>query len=110
MARVEVGKSPVVVARRAGLATAFTRLSNSHLVAWLVFGVVAFLVLNPVGWLVVGSFLDGRPGITRGFTLNNYVEAYSDPVTYRLFLNSVLIIGSKTILAGAMAVFLAWVV
>ncbi|MBI2988450.1 MAG: iron ABC transporter permease [Deltaproteobacteria bacterium] len=82
----------------------------SNATGWILFLVVGFLVLYPVSWLLVGSFLSGRPGITRSFTLSNYINVYLDPSTYRLLWNSIVIVGARTLVGGSLAIFMAWVV
>ena len=47
--------------------------------------VVAFLVLFPLGMLLYGSFWTARPGFPGTFTLDNYIKAYTDVETYRIF-------------------------
>jgi iron(III) transport system permease protein len=71
---------------------------------------VAFLVLFPLAMLLFGSFWTSRPGFAGEFTLNNYIRAYSDVETYRIFLTTVLLIGAKTVIAVAIAAALAWIV
>jgi iron(III) transport system permease protein len=71
---------------------------------------VAFLVLFPLGMLLYGSFWTSRPGFAGAFTLSNYVTAYTSLETYQVFLTTVLLIGTKTILAVAFATTLAWIV
>jgi iron(III) transport system permease protein len=72
--------------------------------------VVAFLILFPLGMLLYGSFWTERPGFPGNFTLANYVTAYGDIDTYKVFFNTALLIGSKTIFAGIIALALAWIV
>ena len=71
---------------------------------------VAFLVLFPLAMLVFGSFWTARPGFPGTLTLDNYLKAYSDPDTYRIFFTTVLLVGAKTLLAVALASTLAWIV
>jgi iron(III) transport system permease protein len=71
---------------------------------------VAFLVLFPLVMLLFGSFWTARPGFPGALTLNNYIQAYTDPETYRVLLTTVLLIGAKTILAVTFASTLAWIV
>jgi len=65
---------------------------------------VAFLVLYPLGTLLIGSFLTATPGRTGTFTLQNYISAYTDSATYRILLTTVVLAGVKTILATLLAV------
>ena len=71
---------------------------------------VGFLVLYPLGMLLFGSLWTSRPGFPGSWTFNNYITAYAGSETYRLFLNTALLIGAKTIIATAFAVILAWIV
>jgi iron(III) transport system permease protein len=72
--------------------------------------IVAFLILFPLGMLLYGSFWTERPGFPGNFTLANYLTAYGDIDTYKVFFNTALLIGSKTIFAGIIALTLAWIV
>jgi iron(III) transport system permease protein len=72
--------------------------------------IVAFLILFPLGMLLYGSFWTERPGFPGNFTLANYRTAYGDIDTYKVFFNTALLIGSKTIFAGIIALTLAWIV
>ncbi len=69
-----------------------------------------FLVLYPVGMLIFGSFWTSRPGLPGALTIGNYITAYTSPETYELLLNTVLLMGVKTLISGAVAVGLAWIV
>ncbi len=71
---------------------------------------VGFLVLYPLGTLLLASFWSAAPGRPGFFTLVNYVQAYSTPETYALFANTMLLMGVKTIIATALAVALAFIV
>src|SRR5215216_6968094 len=71
---------------------------------------VAFLVLFPLGMLLYGSFWTSRPGFPGAFTLSNYITAYTSIETYQVFLTTVLLIGTKTLVAVAFATTLAWIV
>jgi iron(III) transport system permease protein len=72
--------------------------------------VVAFLVLFPLGMLIFGSFWTARPGFPGSFTLQNYIQAYTSLETLRILGTTVVLIGSKTIVAVAFATALAWIV
>src|SRR5260370_40306932 len=64
---------------------------------------VAFLVLFPLAMLVFGSFWTARPGFPGAFTLDNYLNAYTDPDTYRILLTTELLVGAPPVLAGTSA-------
>ncbi|MBM2802685.1 MAG: ABC-type Fe3+ transport system, permease component [Deltaproteobacteria bacterium] len=86
------------------------RLDLSFLAMTLVTIIVAFLILFPLTMLIYGSFWTDRPGFPGNFTLDNYITAYGDPDTYKVFLNTALLIGAKTICAGVIALALAWII
>ncbi len=72
--------------------------------------VTGFLVLYPLGMLVYGSFWTNRPGLPGQLTLGNYISAYMTGETYALLATTILLMGGKTIIAGIIAVGLAWIV
>ena len=86
------------------------RLDFSFIAMSFVTVVVAFLILFPLAMLIYGSFWTERPGFPGNFTLDNYVTAYGDADTYKVFLNTALLIGAKTICAGVIALALAWII
>ncbi|MGE5306371.1 MAG: ABC transporter permease, partial [Alphaproteobacteria bacterium] len=71
---------------------------------------VGFLSLYPVVMLLFGSVRDAAPGEAASFTWTAYREAYTDPSTYRVLLNSLVIAAVKTIFAVILGVFFAWVI
>jgi iron(III) transport system permease protein len=71
---------------------------------------VGLLVLFPLSMLLFGSFWTARPGFDGSLTLNNYIKAYTDIGTYRVFGTTLLLMGAKTILAVIFAVTMAWIV
>src|SRR5215216_3559909 len=103
--------SPVTGARAGpSLHRARIRLNTGFVAMSLVTLVVAFLVLFPLGMLLYGSFWTSRPGFPGTFTLSNYITAYTSIETYQVFLTTVLLIGTKTLVAVAFATTLAWIV
>ena len=79
----------------------------------LVVAVVAVLIgypsLSPTLMLFYGSFLSKPLGVAGEFTLTHYVQAYSDPLTYRLLVNSFLFAAGSSLLAMALAATVAWI-
>src|SRR5574341_2568906 len=71
---------------------------------------VGLLVLFPMSMLFFGSFWTARPGFDGSLTLDNYIRAYTDAGTYRVFGTTLLLMGAKTILAVVFAVTMAWIV
>src|SRR5215470_10756503 len=86
------------------------RINAGFIAMTLVTVLVAFLVLFPLLMLLFGSFWTARPGFPGTWTLDNYIKAYTDVDTYRVFATTVLLVGSKTIFAVALATSLAWIV
>src|SRR6516225_4387175 len=72
--------------------------------------VVAFLVLFPAGMLLFGSFWTARPGFPGSLTLQNYIRAYTSLDTLRVLTTTVVLVGTKTVFAVALATSLAWIV
>src|SRR3712207_3253469 len=69
-----------------------------------------FLTVYPLFMLLYGSVRSAAPGMPGVFTLNGYVDAYSDPATYQTWANSVILATTVTLLSTAIAVFFAFVV
>lgn len=70
---------------------------------------ITYLSLSPTLMLFYGSFLSKPLGVPGEFTLSHYFAAYSDPLTYRLLLNSFLFAGGSSLLATVLATLLAWI-
>jgi len=71
---------------------------------------VGALVLYPTYMLLYGSLWSARPGFPGHFTLAHYVATATDPQTYQVLLTSLLVVAAETLLATAIAVYLAWLV
>jgi iron(III) transport system permease protein len=71
--------------------------------------VIAYLSLSPTLMLFYGSFLSKPLGVPGDFTLQHYVRAYSDPVTYQLLINSFIFAAGSSVLATALAATVAWI-
>ncbi|WP_345250803.1 iron ABC transporter permease [Pigmentiphaga soli] len=80
---------------------------------WLIIAVcslgVAYLVLMPLGFLVWESFhtpaTASQPAV---FTLDNYLQTYTDPQTFKLLTNSVTFAVGTSLLAFVIGTALAW--
>lgn len=72
-------------------------------------GILAFLSLYPSFFLLYGSLTDAPLGVPGHFTLKNYVQAYSDPDSYRLILTSFIFGIGASGLSVIMALTLAWI-
>lgn len=83
----------------------WARFQWTHLVWVVIIGVLAVLVIAPVGMLVVKSLTDPQTG---GFTLQNYVAAYGRPRHVQALLNTLYMGLAVVALALVFAVPLAW--
>jgi iron(III) transport system permease protein len=72
--------------------------------------VVAFLTVYPLLMLAYGSVRTAAPGLPGVFSLQGYVEAYSNPVNYQTWGNSFLLASQVTLLSTVVAIFFAWIV
>jgi iron(III) transport system permease protein len=71
--------------------------------------IIAYLSLSPTLMLFYGSFRTKPLGVEGDFTLGHYIAAYSDPLTYELFLNSFIFAAGSAIIATILAATLAWI-
>jgi len=82
--------------------------------AWLFFFfvvvVLLWLILIPLGQMIVSSFRTGHPVAPGPFTLKNYLVAYFNPLTYRMIFNTVLFAGAGTAITVSIAVLFAWLI
>ena len=86
------------------------RASEREVFGWLTLAAVGWLVIIPL-FLVIFCSLQREPlfGVTAP-TIQNYLDIYIDPATYRLIMNT-LAFGAGAILTGfAFAIPLAWLV
>ncbi|MEE9550874.1 MAG: iron ABC transporter permease [Candidatus Binatia bacterium] len=70
---------------------------------------IAYLSLSPTVMLLYGSFRSEPLGVPGEFSLSYYIEAYTDPLTYELLLNSLIFAAGSSILAVILATALAWI-
>ena len=69
------------------------------------------IVAGPLGFMVWGSFWSTDPLTPGGtFTLQNYVETYLDPATYRLWVNTLIVALGTTFWANFLGVGMAWII
>ncbi|OLT18861.1 hypothetical protein BJF78_11775 [Pseudonocardia sp. CNS-139] len=72
--------------------------------------VVAVLFVYPTVMVVVGAFRTSSPGFPGSWSVQGFVDAYTDPATYQLFWNSTAYSLSVTTISLVLAVFFAWMV
>jgi iron(III) transport system permease protein len=69
--------------------------------------IVGFLTVCPVVMLLLGSFSEGLTAFGT-FTLDKYVQAYTDPAFFEVIVNTVIFVLGSSILATVLALFLAY--
>src|SRR3989338_9294790 len=74
-----------------------------------VVGVISYLNPSPTKKPLYGNFKGEPLGVPGRLTLSNYINVYSDPVTYELLLNSLVFAAGSSILSVALATALAWI-
>ncbi|MBI2988155.1 MAG: iron ABC transporter permease [Deltaproteobacteria bacterium] len=79
-----------------------------NLVALLSVGFALWLILAPLILLLIFSFRQGNPWQPGSFTLQHYIDAYSSPQAYTMFLNTVVLALASTFLSLSIAVFFAF--
>ena len=77
---------------------------------FFVVAVLLWIILIPLGQMIVSSFRTGHPVAPGPFTFKNYIAAYLNPLTYRMIFNTVLFAGTGTAITVAIAVLFAWLI
>lgn len=86
----------------------FLPVLRQNLLILVLIAFAVWLVIVPLMQLLVASFQSGslvKPG---GWTLNNYIEAYSSKATYQAIWNTLEYALTSTILSVLIAVLFAW--
>lgn len=74
---------------------------------WLLIAIVGSLTVFPVLMLVLGSFSEGLTAFGN-FTVDKYVEAYTDPVFLEVIANTTVFVLGSSLLSTVLALFLAY--
>ena len=69
--------------------------------------IVGVLTLGPVVMLLLGSFSKGLTAFG-SFTLQKYIEAYTDPAFFDVMVNTFVFVLSSSLMATGLALFLAY--
>ena len=77
---------------------------------FFVVAILLWIILIPLGQMIVSSFRTGHPVAPGPFTFKNYLAAYLNPLTYRMIFNTVLFAGTGTVITVAIAVLFAWLI
>jgi iron(III) transport system permease protein len=75
-----------------------------------VVAVLLWLILIPLGQMIVSSLRTGHPVAPGPFTFKNYLVAYLNPLTYRMMFNTLLFAGAGTAITVSIAVLFAWLI
>lgn len=86
------------------------RSAGAFLFFLFVVAVLLWLILIPLGQMIVSSFRTGHPIAPGPFTLKNYFVAYFNPLTYRMIFNTFLFAGAGTFITVSIAVLFAWLI
>src|ERR671922_565706 len=86
------------------------RSAGAFLFFVFVVAILLWLVLIPLGQMVVSSFRTGHPVAPGPFTVKNYLVAYLNPLTYRMMFNTLLFAGAGTAITVSIAVLFAWLI
>ncbi|MGH7847568.1 MAG: ABC transporter permease [Candidatus Binatia bacterium] len=73
-------------------------------------GFLLFLILVPVTRLLINSFQFGHPALPKGWTLQNYVTAFSMPLFYQALGTTIWLAAIGTFITLAIAVLFAWLI
>ena len=83
---------------------------RSHAVFIAITAFLLFLVLIPLVRLLLSSFQLGHPAVPAGWTLQNYIAAYTMPRFYEALGTTVLLSAVGTFITLAIAVLFAWLI
>jgi iron(III) transport system permease protein len=83
---------------------------RSHTVLIVITAFLVFLVLIPLVRLLLSSFQLGHPAVPSGWSLQNYIAAYTMPRFYAALGTTVLLSAVGTFITLAIAVLFAWLI
>jgi len=83
---------------------------KSNLVLICATGFLLLLILVPLVRLIVNSFQLGHPAMPEGWTLQNYLSAYSLPAFYRALGTTIVLSVVGTVITLSIAILFAWMI
>ena len=86
------------------------RQIKSNLVLILITAFLLLLILVPLARLILSSFQLGHPAMPEGWTLQNYLAAYSLLAFYRALTTTVVLSAVGTVITLAIALLFAWLI
>ncbi|HYA29974.1 MAG TPA: hypothetical protein VEI95_14215, partial [Acidobacteriota bacterium] len=96
---------PIVIRRRQ-----FPKLAWNSIPALLLIGVLVVLLAYPVGLLFLKSFVASRPGHASVWTIQGWVEAFTDAKLPLALGNTFFLAAVRVAVTSGLAIFFAWVV
>ena len=72
--------------------------------------ILLWLILIPLGQLILNSFRTGHPALPSPFTLQNYIVGFANPLTYQMIWNTLYFASAGTLLTVSIAVLFAWLI
>src|SRR5919197_6143946 len=91
-----------------GLSTRLRLPSATTIFFLTVVLILLWLIVIPLGQMLLNSFRIGHPAAPGPFTLKNYLVAYRSPLTYRMIFNTLLFAAGGTVITTLIAVLFAW--
>jgi iron(III) transport system permease protein len=83
---------------------------KNHVVLILATGLLLLLILVPLIRLILSSFQFGHPAMPEGWTLQNYLSAYSLPTFYRALATTIVLSAVGTGITMTIAILFAWLI
>jgi len=107
----------VTIARPGGIGAAETRLQRllraltwQNLLLVLIIGLLIYMALIPLGFLLWGALRSAPPGVAGVFTLDNFARAYGDLSLFTAIWNTILYSLGTMVVSVTIGTFIAWVV
>ncbi len=88
----------------------FPRISWTWIPLALLVGILIFILAYPLGLLLVKSFVASRPGQPTVWSINGWVEAFTDANLALAVGNTFYLAFLRVVITTALAIFFAWVV
>ena len=86
----------------------FLPILRQNIFVFVLIGFAVWLVVVPLLQLLIASFQGGTLVKPTGWTLKNYIAAYSSPAIYEAIWNTLVYSLTSTVLSVAIAVLFAW--
>ena len=82
--------------------------SSTSLFFIAVVAILLWLIAVPLVEMLLSSFRSGHPVAPGPFSLKNYRVAYTNPLTYRMILNTLIFAAGGTAITAVIAISFAW--